>query len=336
MKPLPSPDSLPGFMRMFPSEAECEDYLYNLRWPEGFVCPECESTKEPYWINVQRKVECANCGAHTYLTAGTILHKTHTPLMKWFLAAYFVTTHTPGVSAVQLERQLGVSRETAFNLLHKLRSAMVNPDREPLHGEVEVDETYIGGRAEGGKGGRSTDDNKTVVVGAVERRFRKDGTAKSGRRFYAGRLRMRAIEDASAQTLTTFVQDHIEEESIIHTDGWGGYNRLSQRGYQHEPMIEGDPRNAKRILPLIHLEFSNLKTWLQGTHHGRVEPQHLQAYLNEFCFRHNRRFWPFSAFQTVLRLGMKAPPLSYETLYSAEGHGESVHLGDWNPDRTGG
>jgi transposase-like protein len=332
MKQLPSPEFLPDFMRLFSTESSCEDYLYDLRWPDGFVCPECESTKEPYWIDVQRKVECALCGKHVYLTADTIMHKTHTPLTQWFLASYLVTTHTPGISATQLQRQLGMSRyETAFQLLHKLRAAMVNPDREPLHGEIEVDETYVGGRAEGGRGGRSTDDNKTVVVGAVERRFDKKGK-RAGRPFYAGRLRMRAIPDATGDSLITFVQDHIEEASIILTDAWGGYRKLGARGYQHEPMIEGDPRNAKRILPLIHLEFSNLKTWLQGTHHGRVESQHLQAYLNEFCFRHNRRFWPFTAFQTVLRLGMKQEPQEYDALYDAGELGKNLHLGEFGDE----
>jgi transposase-like protein len=326
MTPLPSPDSLPAFMRLFPTEESCEDYLYDLRWPDGFVCPNCDSLKEPYWIDVQRKVECADCGEHVYLTAGTILHKTHTPLTKWFLAAYLVTTHTPGVSTVQLERQLDVSRETAFNLLHKLRSAMVNPDREPLHGEVEVDETFIGGDVAREHGGRSPE-GKRIVVGAVERRRGKKGR-HPGRPFYAGRIRMRVIPDTKAGTLTAFVQDHVEEGSVVLTDGWVGYDRLESKGYQHEAIVESGSRAESAALPLIHLEFSNLKTWLQGTHHGRVEEQHLQAYVNEFCFRHNRRFWPFTAFQTVLRLGMKAPPLTYERLYSSEDQGQDVHFGD--------
>jgi transposase-like protein len=325
-KPLSSPKSLPDFMRMFPSENECEDYLFDLRWPKSFICPECESTKEPYWIESQRKVECANCGQHTYLTADTILHKTHTPLKTWFLAAYLVTTHTPGISAVQLQRQLGLSRyETAFQILHKLRGAMVNPDREPLHGEIEVDETYIGGHEEGARGGRG-DSSKAVVVGAVERRYDKKGK-RVGRHFYAGRIRMHVIENATADNLTAFVEDHIEEGSVVITDAWRGYDRLKARGYQHERIVQGGAKHGSAILPLIHLEFANLKTWLQGTHHGRVEEQHLQAYLNEFCFRHNRRFWPFTAFQTVLRLGMKIDPMTYEKLYSADEQGHDVHLG---------
>jgi len=324
--PLPYPTSLPDFMAIFPSEDACSDYLFKLRWPDGFKCPACPS-REGYWLRTQRKLECKQCGKHTYLTAGTVFHKTHTPLKTWFLAAYLVTSHTPGMSATQAQFQLGLRRyETAFQILHKLRAAMVNPGREPLHGEIEVDETFVGGQAVGGKGGRSTNDNKAIVVGAVERRYRKEGVAaKGGRRFYAGRLRMRIIPDTTAKSLTHFVQDHIDEGTFVLTDAWGGYNHLSSRGYQHEPMVEGDPRNASKILPLIHLEFSNLKTWLLGIHHGRVEHQHLQAYLNEFCFRHNRRFWKDAAFLSLLKLAIGHKPQTYENLYRADELGRNIH-----------
>ncbi len=317
---LPSPDSLTDFMAMFDTEEACEDYLYALRWPEGFVCPKCESTRKPYWIRSQRKVECGDCGEQTYLTADTIFHKTHTPLKTWFLAAYLVTTHTPGISAVQLQRQLGLTRyETAFQILHKLRAAMVNPERQKLHGVVEVDETFIGGDVAKTHGGRSPT-GKNIVVGAVEQRHNKSlREARRGRTTVAGRVRMRVIPDTTAKSLVPFVQDHVEPDSVVLTDAWNGYARLGSKGFQHEPIV-----NA--ALKLIHLEFSNLKTWLQGTHHGRVEEQHLQAYVNEFCFRHNRRFWPFTAFQTVLRIGMHQEPQEYEELYEAEGQGEGVHV----------
>jgi transposase-like protein len=173
-----------------------------------------------------------------------------------------------------------------------------------------------------------------IVVGAVERRH--DREARRGRHFYAGRLRLRVISDTTATSLTAFVQDHIEEGSIILTDAHRGYARLEARGYQHEPTVEGSPQRGSAILPLIHLEFSNLKAWLIGTHHGRVEERHLQSYLNEFCFRHNRRFWRFSAFQTVLRYGMKTGPQTYEMLYSATGRGEEIHLGECDSHETEG
>lgn len=326
MTELPSPESLIEIQEMFPDEYACEDYLMKLRWPEGFECPECGYPEAAY-NESRRMLQCPNCRTQTYLTAGSIMEKSHIPLKTWFYAAYLATTLTPGISAVQLQHQLGLKRyETAFQLLHKLRSAMANPDREPLHGEIEVDETFIGGQVTAAHKGRSPE-GKTIVVGAVERRH--DREARRGRHFHAGRLRMRVIADTTAASLTAFVQDHVEENSIVHTDAHKGYLRLESRGYQHEPVVEGTPQRGSAILPLIHLEFSNLKAWLIGTHHGRVEEQHLQSYLNEFCFRHNRRFWPFSAFQTVLRYGMKTGPQTYEKLYSAEGHGEGVHMGGY-------
>ena len=332
-KTLPSPQSLIDLQELFQRESDCVAYLTGLRWPEGFECPECGYPKAAY-NEARRMLQCSNCRTQTYLTAGSILEKTHLPLKTWFYAAYIVTTLTPGISAVQLQHQLGLKRyETAFQILHKLRSAMANPDREPLHGEVEVDETFIGGDVAKEHGGRSPE-GKMIVVGAVERRFDKV-SKRAGRPFYAGRVRMRVIPDTTADTLTKFVKDHIEEESIVITDGWGGYNRLAARGYQHEPIVEGAPKRGSAILPLIHLEFSNLKTWLQGTHHGRVEEQHLQAYLNEFCFRHNRRFWRFTAFQTILRYGMKTGPQTYETLYSADAQGQQIHLGGYREESEG-
>jgi transposase-like protein len=333
-KELPSPQSLIGLQEMFPDERACEEYLIALRWPEpgDFECPACGFSEAAY-NEGRRMLQCPNCRTQTYLTAGSIMEKSHTPLKTWFYAAYLVTTLTPGISAVQLQHQLGLKRyETAFQLLHKLRSAMANPDREPLHGEVEVDETFIGGDVGRGHaaGGRSPE-GKMIVVGAVERRFDKVGK-RAGRPFYAGRVRMRVIADTKADSLIPFVQDHVEEGSVIITDVWGGYNKLADRGYQHEPLVEGSPKRGSAILPIIHLEFSNLKTWLQGTHHGRVEEQHLQSYLNEFCFRHNRRFWRFSSFQTILRYGMKTGPQTYEKLYSAEARGEGVHLSGYEEE----
>jgi transposase-like protein len=333
---------------MFPNEEACEDYLFLLRWPDGFACPKkCGAGSKDYYL-IRRKsrakhveatndqpyrrgprvVECKVCGTHVYLTAETIMHKAHTPLLTWFHGAFLVTTLTPGISAVQFQRQLGLSRnETAFTILHKIRAAMVDPDRGLLEGEVEVDETYVGGVQHGGKGGRSLE-GRALVVGAVEVRKKVEDGAR-----YAGRLRLRTIESASAKHLIPFVVDDVAKGTVILTDGWNGYDGLFKFGYKHRPEVEGTPQRASKILPLIHREFANLKTWLQGTHHGRVTPRHLQAYLNEFVFRHNRRFWAFSAFQTVLRLGMGTASPTYDKLYAAAGTGHDVHPAEAPRDR---
>jgi transposase-like protein len=232
----------------------------------------------------------------TYLTAGTVMHGSHTPLLAWFWAAYLVTTVTPGISAIQLERQLGIRHETAFNMLHKLRAAMFNPERTKIKGTVEVDETYIGGPTTGGKRGRGTE--KAIVIVAVEE--------ISG---HTGRVRLRHIEDVSSSTLTRFIGDTIEKGSTIVTDEFPSYKGLSKYGYRHE--IDEDLR-------LAHLVISNLKTWIRGIFHG-VSDKHLQAYLNEFTFRFNRRRTPMAAFQTILGLTSKVGDWpTYEGLYSGE------------------
>jgi len=228
------------------------------------------------------------------------------PLTLWFWAAYLVTTHTPGLSALQLQRQLRIdSYETAWALLHKLRRAMVRPDRERLKEKVEVDETYLGGPEVGLRGGRQLLD-KALVVAAVE----VPGRA-------SGRVRLQVVPDASGPSLTGFVKANVEPGATVLTDGWGAYAPLSAMGYRHRPRTQGDPRRAAKILPRIHRVFGNLKTWLRGTHHGVGHP-HLQAYLDEFTFRFNRRRTPMAAFQTLLGLATLHGPTSYDLLYGSE------------------
>ena len=249
------------------------------------------------------------------------MQSSHTPLSTWFWGAYLMTTETPGQSAVQFQRQLGLTRyETAFQILHKLRAGMVRPERDAV-GEkypVEVDECYVGGETRGE--GRGTH-HKSIVVGAVEVRPRigVDDGKTHRRRVYAGRLRLRVVPDRSAEALTRFVKDSVVPGSIVRTDAWGGYPTLSKAGYRHESLtLGGDPEKAEAHLPMIHLVFSNMKTWIKGTHHGRIEPKHLQAYLNEYVFRFNRRFYPMTAFHSVLGIASRVVPPTYAQLYSGE------------------
>jgi transposase-like protein len=255
----------------------------------------------------QRRLwQCKACGRQVSVTAGTVLHRTRVPLTVWFWAAYLVTTHTPGLSAVQLQRQLGLSYETAWALLHKLRRAMVNPEREPLKDRVEVDETYLGGPEAGLKGGRQLLDT-ALVVGAVEVR----GKA-------AGRVRLHVVPDASTRSLTGFVRRTVTPGAVILTDRWQGYAPLPDLGYHHRPRTQGLPERAGKLLPHIHRVFGTLKTWLGGTHHG-VGHDHLQAYLDEFAFRFNRRRTPMAAFQTLLGLASGVHgPTTYDMLYRSE------------------
>lgn len=313
---LPFPKTLLEMQQMFPTEEHCAAYLELLKWPGGFICPSCHAKAKPQRIATRPRIlRCRRCLQETSLTADTILHGTHTPLQVWFWAAYLVTTQTPGESALQFQRQLGLSRyETAFQMLHKLRASMVRPDRDGIGGEwpVEVDEVWIGGKTRGeGRGVH----HKTLVVGAVEVRPSKS-QRKGG--IEAGRLRLRVVPDRSAESLTDFVKDAVQKGSRVTTDGWRGYDGLVEMGYSHESVVlAGDPDVTEAVLPMSHLVFSNLKTWLLGTHHG-VSPKHLQAYLNEYVFRFNRRFYPMTAFNSVLGLGTFAEAPTYESLYSGE------------------
>jgi transposase-like protein len=224
------------------------------------------------------------------------------------------------MSALQFQRQLGLTRyETAFGILHKRRAGMVRPDQNRIGGRpkehVEVDETWVGGRTRGeGRGIH----HKTLVAAAVEVRHRKPGTAQDKRKDgrYAGRVRLAIAADRSADSLCGFVENAVMPGSLIVTDDWSGYASLRKRGYDHHAIAEsGDPEVAEQFMPMIHLVFYNLKTWLNGIHHG-VSAKHLQAYLNEFTFRFNRRFYPFNAFRSLLGVagGVEAP--TYAGLYS--------------------
>jgi transposase-like protein len=293
------PRTIVEFQERFPDEAACLEYLAESRWPEGYRCPTCGGKRA--WVLERRHLwECAECRHQTSVTAGTVMHGTRTPLRLWFWAAYLVTTHTPGISAKQLQRQLGLSRyETAWLILQKLRRAMVAPERTPLRGEVEVDEGFVGGVNPDRKAGRDPVGKRLVGV-AVE--VRGAGS---------GRLRLTALEDASKRSLGPWVAENVEPGAIVHTDGWGGYADLSARGFDHRPISQRWRSDERRlILPRAHRALANLKTWLQGTHRSASE-KHLQVYLDEFVFRHNRRRTPMAAFQTLLGLGAAHAPSTY-------------------------
>ena len=302
MSVLSFPHNIFEFQQQFATEAACLQYLYESRWSNGFVCPVCGDT-EGYWIKTRAVVQCVENKHQISVTDRTVMHRTKQPLRLWFWAAYFMTTKTTSISAVQLQRQLGLKRyETAFNMLHKLRAATFRPQREKLVGMVEVDETYIGGVTRGQKRGRGT--AKAIVVAAVERR---EGVA--------GRVRLRKVSDTSSRSLIGFIQDVIEPGSIVLTDGFPSYGRLSEYGYQHRILVQGTPEQSTVVLPLVHRVFSNLKAWVQGTFHGAISKKHLQAYLNEFVFRFNRRKTPMAAFQTILGIGSHVRGPTYEGLY---------------------
>ena len=299
------PRTIVEFQARFPDEDACWAYLMECRWPEGYRCPRCGCASAAM-LGGRRLWQCSACRYQVSVTAGTVLHKTHTPLHLWFWAAYLMSTPTPGVSALQLQRQLGLRRyETAWTMLHKLRRAMVNPERQHLIEEVEVDECFVGGHEAGLRGGRARGEKALVAVG-VE-------VCGAG----SGRVRMAVIGDASAATLSGFVRENVALGSTVHTDAWKGYRTLGKLGYDHQPRSQRAARthgeDIDEILPRAHRVISNLKSWLQGTHRG-VSGEHLQVYLDEYTFRFNRRRTPMAAFQTLLGLQSQRLPSTYDEI----------------------
>lgn len=272
------PGSWHEFQAWFPDDCACRCYLERLRWPDGFVCPACGHNEA--WRGADYLWKCKKCSRRTSVTAGTILDKTRTPLTIWFAAAWYITNQKLGVSALGLQRVLGFkSQQTAWAMLHKFRKVMVRPDRTKLVGEVEVDETYVGGPCKGGKRGRGAG-KKLIVVIAVELHEPKG----------YGRVRMRHVPNVKAASLVPFVCDVVEAGSLISTDGYEAYNSLPSHGYRHKKHILSSSDSPAHVsMPAVHRVASLLKRWFMGTHQGSVHGAHLQSYLEEYTFRFNRR-----------------------------------------------
>jgi transposase-like protein len=292
------PRTLREFRRQFSSDAACLEYLAQSRWPDGFVCPNCGGKK--HWVIKEPfGYECQGCGRRTSPTAGTAMHRSHVGIQEWFWAAYLVATHTPGFSAKQLERQIGCAYRTAWFMLHRLRRAMVNDAHSRLEGNIETDETIVGGPVKGKRGrGVTVAATKTLVFGAVEVSSYTDKHGKATER--ANRIRLAIARKADEESIGQFLMQNVAERSTIRTDGWKGYSKTALADYRHR-------QSPGARAAHIHRAFGNLKTWLNGTHHG-VAPKYLQTYLDEFVFRFNRRKTPMAAFQTLLGIATCKSP----------------------------
>ena len=297
------PQDLLELEARFSTEEACRAYLFQLRWPDGFECPRCASRKA--WPASPLLWECAKCHRQSSVTAGTIFQDSRLPLTLWFRAVWWVTSQKNGVSAMGLQRVLGLkSYKTAWTMLHKLRHAMVRPGRDRLQGHVEVDEAFVGGEEEGVHG-RQTE-TKAMIAVAVE----EDGDG-------IGRIRMRRIPDASAESLMPFIEDSVEPGSLVHTDGWLGYQPLKGRGYRHKiTFLKGNNKTPSELMPRVHLAVALLKRWLLGTHQGGVSVEHLDAYLDEFTFRFNRRKSRSRGklFYRLLEQAVAVEPVPYKSL----------------------
>lgn len=321
------PPSVEDFTRRFPDDHACAEALARHRWPNRFVCPHCGEdgwrleTKAWTW-------QCRGCSKQTSVTSGTIMHGSKVPLRKWFLAAHLVVTHSNGISALQLWPAIGVgSYKTAWLMLHKLRRAMVDPQREPLTGTVEVDETAIPYRTAdepvaGGRGRSHT--GKIPVICAVEiLNTERDGQPTT----MPGRVRLAPIRDFSQRTLHGFINRTVAPRSVVTTDGLPSYGGLEN--HEHSPVVVGEMA-AHVLLPWVHRVFSQMKRWGFGVYHG-LRPHHLQAYLDEFTFRWNRRWSRRSSLDSLLGIVAVSEPQTYERIIGRQPRRKRRALGIIGP-----
>lgn len=298
------------FLDWFATDDKCLAYLEHLRWPTGFVCPSCSSVAEPYRA-IRSRLVCRDCRHQSTVTAGTIFDKTRTPLRVWLAAAWYVTNQKHGVSALGLQRVLGFgSYETAWMMLHRFRRAMVRGGREPLKGLVEIDETYLAitdHQNPISPVGRKSNTSKVLVAIAVEILEPK----------WFGRIRLRRINDDSERCVVPFIQEVIEPGARIRSDGSAAYRSFEAIGYKHHrTVVKGAEIAAHVSLPGVHRVASLLKRWILGTHHGAIQPEQLDHYLDEYVFRFNRRKSGSRGmlFYRLLEQAMVTEPVTYSNV----------------------
>jgi transposase-like protein len=298
------PKTILELERRFSTDEACREYLFELRWPDGFVCPRCQGSSA--WPASRGRLICRACRRQTSVTAGTIFQDTRKPLTLWFRAVWYATSQKNGTSAASMQRILGLeSYQTAWTWLHKLRRAMVRPGRDKLRGRVEVDETFVGG--EGSEQDGRVVDKAAVIIAAEE-----DGPG-------IGRIRMASIPAPTKKNLHRFAQATIEPGSILHTDGRNAWEGIDSLGYQRQATVllkHKDKNAASRLLPRVHRVASLLKRWLLGTHQGAVGAEHLEYYLDEFTFRFNRRTSRSRGklFYRLLQQAVQIPPTAYRQM----------------------
>jgi len=284
------------FNERFPTEETCREYLYTMKWPEGFICPKCKSKGEPFRIVARNVYQCKQCTHQTSVTAGTVMDKTQTPLRKWFLAMYLISMDKGGCSAMRIKRELGIAYDTAWTITHKIRNAMKQRDGNYLlNGIIEVDDAFFGSPSEGGKRGRGTDKTPVVVALSLD---------EKGRPQY---LRAELIDAVDGDSLTEFADRNIAKGSKIRSDGLRSYNKLG-KDYALEKTLFSVTVSPEH-LQLLHIMVSNIKRFFLGTYHG-IGRVHMQSFLDEFCFRFNRRHRQGLLFERTVNACASAVPFT--------------------------
>ena len=298
------PETFPEFQEQFATEEECEAHLFKARWPEGFECPRC-GHDDAIRLAHRRQHQCRGCKYQVSVTAGTAFENTKVPLRKWFWAIFLVARHKNGISALQLQKDLGFGGyRTAWLLLQKVRSSFGEKPDFLLRGEIEIDETFIGAKGKGDRPGKGPG-HKSIVVGALQ--LGKAG--KRGRRWRD--VRAAKIDDVKGTTLGKFVKGHVKPGSMLYVDGWRAYDALAHQGFdltrEISSKLDAKTMRERNPMPHIHLFFANLKVWITGCFHG-VSGKYLHRYLDEFLYRLNRRHEPTVLFAWIQRRLINGKP----------------------------
>ena len=293
--------SLLAFQKRFRTEKACQKHLFELRWPQGYRCPRCQHDKA-YFHRTRHLYACKACGYQTSLTAGTIFHKTRTPLRKWFWMIFLMGRQKSGASMLSLQRILEIrTYKTVWVMGHKIRQAMAERDADyKLAGLIELDDTYVGGPKPGKRGRGAAGKSKVVV--AVE-------TPGDKPRFAA----MRQVPRVSADEIKAMAQACLAAEVVARTDGWQAYRVLNSESSFHLPTVTGSGKNAARLFPWVHTLIANVKGNIRGVYHG-VSEKHLPRYLAEFCYRFNRRFWEPQMFNRMVTACLNAQTVTFSEL----------------------
>lgn len=288
------------FQTKFNTEEDCRQHLFALRWSEGFHCPECNHVKY-YDLPKRNLYQCKECGYQTSVTARTVMHKTRTSLVKWFWAIYLISTDKRGHSALSLSKKLDISYKVAWAMNHKIRAGMKDRDVEyKLAGLIEIDDSFLGGPDEGGKRGRGS--NKTAVVIEVATHEKSMSYAKMG-----------IVDSVSKKEIESLVKKDLKEKQKVRTDGFRAYGIVEELGHSHEvEVVKG--KKAHLVLKWVHVLASNLKAFIKGTLHGKYKEKHLQRYLDEFCYRLNRRKWEGQLFDRLVTACMSSKGIHYSEL----------------------
>ncbi len=276
------------FQKRFATEARCRAYFLKHRWPEGFICPKCHHTSG-YFIKTRLSYQCKKCHYQASATAGTIFHKTKTPLRKWFWMIFLLSQNKQSYSILGLQRLLKINLyKTAWLMAHKIRKALADRDAKyKLGGLIEMDDSYFGEKGVSGKRGRGAENKAKVLVSVKVNEWNDPVFAN-----------MTVVPKIDSSNISQVIDDKIKPDSTVKTDAFRAYNILKEHNLIHQKHIVGSLKNASRVLPWVHILISNCKAVLRGTHHG-VSPKHLQRYLTEFCYRFNRRFWQGQLFDRM-------------------------------------